>query len=172
MLFGLGIRHVGKTVAQLLARRFGTLDALAAATAEEVAAVNGVGPTIADAVVEFFANRSNAALIERLREAGLDFTEPRAAAATGPMAGQTVVLTGTLQSLSRGEATALIEAAGPGERSVSKKTSLVVAGAEAGGKLEKAQALGLHRDRRGGATARRERSLSFPACLPCSRFPA
>jgi len=144
LLFGLGIRHVGKTVAQLLARRFATVDALAAATAEEIAAVNGVGPTIADAVVEFFANRSNVALIERLREAGLNLVEPEAASGSGTMEGQTVVLTGTLPNLSRAEATALIEAAGGRvSGTVSKKTSLVVAGVEAGGKLEKARALGL-----------------------------
>ncbi len=144
VLFGIGIRHVGKTVAQLLARRFGTLEALMQAPAEEVEAVPGVGPTIAQAVTEFFGEPRNRALLERLVQAGLTLTEPRAVGGGGPLAGKSFVLTGTLPSLSRQAATDLIEQAGGRVAgSVSKKTDAVVAGAEAGSKLEKARTLGI-----------------------------
>jgi DNA ligase (NAD+) len=144
LLFGLGIRHVGKTVAQLLARRFGHLDRLAEADAETIGSVPGVGPTIAEAVAEFFANPSNRELVGRLVAAGLNPTEPDAQATGGAFDGMTVVLTGSLATLSRPEAIALITAAGGHVvGSVSKKTSLVVAGEEAGSKLAKAQELGL-----------------------------
>ena len=112
VLVGLGIRHVGKTVAQLLARRFGTMTALAAATLAEVEAVPGVGPTIAAAVVEFFETPASRTLVERLAAAGLTLAEPRAVAADGPLAGKAYVLTGTLPTLSRQAATDLIEQAG------------------------------------------------------------
>ena len=144
LLFGLGIRHVGKTVAQLLARRFGTMRGLAKATAEEINQVPGVGGAIADAVVAFFGEPRNQDLLRRLEHAGLAFTEPKAAAADGALVGRTYVLTGTLPTLSRGQATELIESAGGRVAgSVSKKTDAVVAGEEAGGKLEKARALGV-----------------------------
>ena len=144
VLFGIGIRHVGKTVAQLLARRFGTLDALMQAPVEAVEAVPGVGPTIAQAVAEFFAEPRNRALLERLQASGLTLTEPRAVGAGGPLHGKAYVLTGTLPTLSRQAATELIEQAGGRVAgSVSKKTDAVVAGAEAGSKLEKARALGI-----------------------------
>jgi DNA ligase (NAD+) len=144
LVFGLGIRHVGKTVAQLLARRFGSMDALMGADEQAINDVPGIGSAIAEAVVGFFAEKRNRALIERLRKAGLTFTEPRAASADGPLMGKTYVLTGTLPTLSRAQATELIEAAGGRVAgSVSKKTDAVVAGEEAGGKLEKAQALGV-----------------------------
>jgi DNA ligase (NAD+) len=144
LLFGLGIRHVGKTVAQILARRFGTMEALAAATEEEIEQVPGVGPTIARAVAEYFGKRSNRKLVERLAQAGVAMSEPRAAARGGPLTGKTFVLTGTLPSLERQEATELIEQAGGRVTgSVSRKTDVVVAGEEAGGKLDKARALGI-----------------------------
>lgn len=144
LLFALGIRHVGKNVAILLARRFGTLDALAAAPVEVINDVPGVGPTIAAAVASWFANERNRELVEALRAAGLTFSEPTAVAPDGPLAGKSLVLTGTLPTLSRGEATALIERAGGRVTgSVSKKTDVVVAGEDAGGKLEKARALGI-----------------------------
>jgi DNA ligase (NAD+) len=144
LLFGLGIRHVGKTVAELLARRFGTMDALMDADEAAVNDVPGVGSAIAEAVIAFFGERRNQALIERLRKAGLDFTEPRASAADGALIGKTYVLTGTLPTLSRAQATELIESAGGRVAgSVSKKTDAVVAGEEAGGKLEKARQLGV-----------------------------
>jgi len=144
LLFGLGIRHVGKTVAELLARRFGTMDALMDADEAAVNDVPGVGRAIAEAVIAFFGERRNQALIERLRKAGLDFTEPRASSADGALIGKTYVLTGTLPTLSRAQATELIESAGGRVAgSVSKKTDAVVAGEEAGGKLEKARQLGV-----------------------------
>jgi DNA ligase (NAD+) len=144
LLFGLGIRHVGKTVAQLLARRFGTMAALMDAPVEAINDVPGIGGAIAEAVVGFFAEPRNRHLIERLERAGLTFSEPRATDAGGALAGQTYVLTGTLPTLSRSEATELIEQAGGRVAgSVSKKTDAVVAGADAGGKLEKARTLGV-----------------------------
>jgi DNA ligase (NAD+) len=144
LLFGLGIRHVGKTVAQLLARRFGTMQALMQATEAEINDVPGVGGAIAEAVVAFFAEPRNLELVGRLERAGLTFKEPRATVAGGPLAGKTYVLTGSLPTLARGQAAELIESAGGRVgSSVSKKTDAVVAGADAGGKLEKARSLGV-----------------------------
>ncbi len=144
LLFGLGIRHVGNTVAQLLARRFGSMDVLLAASAAEINEVPGIGQAIAEAVTGFLAEDRNQRLIGRLREAGLNFLEPRAAGSDGALAGKTYVLTGTLPTLSRTQATELIESAGGRVAgSVSKKTDAVVAGEEAGGKLDKAKSLGV-----------------------------
>jgi DNA ligase (NAD+) len=143
-LFGLGIRHVGKTVAVLLARRFGTMQSLMQASEEAINAVQGVGPTIAAAVVAFFAEPRNARLVERLERAGLTFAEPGASGTDGALSGQTYVLTGALPTLSRAEATTLIEAAGGRVAgNVSRKTEAVVAGEEAGSKLDKAKELGV-----------------------------
>jgi DNA ligase (NAD+) len=144
LVFGLGIRHVGKTVAQLLARRFGTMQALMQATEAEINDVPGIGGAIAEAVVAFFAEPRNLELVGRLERAGLTFKEPRATVAGGPLAGKTYVLTGSLPTLARGQAAELIESAGGRvASSVSKKTDAVVAGADAGGKLEKARSLGV-----------------------------
>lgn len=144
LLFGLGIRHVGKNVALLLARRFGTLAALRAAPAGAIHDVPGVGPAIADAVVEFFATARNQVLLDRLGGLGLNSQEPHAAGGSGPLAGKTVVITGVLPTLSRADAAARIERAGGHVAgSVSKKTSFVVAGTDPGSKLEKAQSLGV-----------------------------
>ncbi|HJS46520.1 MAG TPA: NAD-dependent DNA ligase LigA [Gemmatimonadales bacterium] len=145
LLFALGIRHVGKNGAALLARRFGSLAALADAGEEAIGSVPGIGPTIARAVAEFFGEPRNRRLLERLAAAGVDPVESHAsAAAGGPLAGTTYVLTGTLPTLARAEATARIEGAGGHvSGSVSRKTTAVVAGPDAGGKLEKARALGV-----------------------------
>jgi DNA ligase (NAD+) len=144
LLFGLGIRHVGAQAAQLLAQQFGTMDALIAATPEQLGAVRGIGDIIAQSVADYVADETSRALIERLRARGLTLTEPRAVAANGPLTGATVVITGTLPGLSRGEATALVEQAGGRvTSSVSKKTTFVVAGEEAGSKLDKAVELGV-----------------------------
>lgn len=144
LLFALGIRHVGKNVAILLARRFGTMVALATASEEVVNEIPGIGPTIAAAVTAWFANPRNRDLVARLESAGLNFTEPQAAATGGPLTGKSFVLTGALPTLGRAEAAALIEAAGGRVTgSVSKKTDVVVAGDEAGAKLDKARDLGI-----------------------------
>ncbi|MDP3774250.1 MAG: NAD-dependent DNA ligase LigA [Gemmatimonadales bacterium] len=144
LLFALGIRHVGDGAAELLARRFGTMDALMKASAEAIGEVRGIGPTIAEAVAAFFAEPRNRELMDRLREAGLKMSEPQRTAAPGPFEGQTFVLTGTFPTLSRTEATKKIEAAGGTVTgSVSKKTTAIVAGEEPGSKLDKAKALGI-----------------------------
>jgi DNA ligase (NAD+) len=145
VLAALGIRFVGGTNALLLAGDFGTIDALAAATRDELEAVEGVGPQIAESVSFFFEQSSNRAVVERLRERGLDLTAPlRPKVPVGKFAGKTFVLTGTLPTLTRDEAGALVTAAG-GKVStgVSKKTDYVVAGEDAGSKLARAQTLGL-----------------------------
>lgn len=144
LLFGLGIRHVGAQAAQLLARHFGSLDALMSASAQQLGAVRGIGDIIAQSVADYFADTTTRALMERLRDRGLTLTEPQAVAADGALSGSTVVITGTLPGLSRGEATALVERAGGRvTSSVSKKTTFVVAGEEAGSKLDKAVELGV-----------------------------
>ena len=144
LLNALGVRHVGEQSAQLLARHFGTLDRLVVATAEEILEVRGVGEIIAHAVQSFFATDSTRALVEKLRTHGLTFTEPVQVAADGALRGKTVVITGTLPTLSRGEATAMVERAGGRVTSgVSKATSFVIVGDDAGSKLEKARQLGV-----------------------------
>ncbi len=144
LLYGLGIRHVGKTVALALARHFKSLDALRIATLDDFSAARGIGPTIAAAVTEWFREPRSAALVEALRRHGLTFTEPDTEIGDGPLTGKTVVLTGTLPTLSRTEATNRIERAGGTVTSgVSKKTSLLVAGDDAGSKLDKARQLGV-----------------------------
>jgi DNA ligase (NAD+) len=144
LLFALGIRHVGAGAADLLARRFGSMDALLAASEEQIGAVRGVGPAIAAAVGAFFKEARNRTLVERLAAAGLRMDEPVKVSEGGVFDGQTFVLTGTLPKLSRGEATRLIEQAGGAVTgSVSKKTTAIVAGEEPGSKLEKAKSLGI-----------------------------
>jgi DNA ligase (NAD+) len=141
VLFGLGIRFVGERTAQLLADAFGSMDALLAATPEKLERVQEVGPRVAAAVHEFFAESRNRELIERLRNAGLTFTAERRKR-TAKLEGLTFVLTGTLPTLARDEAKDRIEAAGGRvSGSVSKKTSYVVAGEDAGSKLDKARDL-------------------------------
>ena len=140
----LGIRHVGEQTAQLLARHFGTMDRLMSASPQEIAEIRGTGDVIADAVAHYFADVSSRALVDKLRRHGLTMDEPRQAQADGALKGKTVVITGTLPSLSRSDATALVEGAGGRVTSaVSKATSFVVVGADAGSKLEKAKELGV-----------------------------
>lgn len=144
LLFALGIRHVGSTAAELLARQYGSMDALMRASSDEIAEVRGIGETIAHAVRQYFDTESAMALVEKLRAHGLTLVEPNRAAADGALRGKTVVITGTLPTLSRSQATALVEEAGGRVTSgVSKATSFVVAGADPGSKLEKARALGV-----------------------------
>ena len=144
-IFALGIRNVGEATARELARHFGNLDALTAADVDALQQVPDVGPIVAQCIAEFFAEPHNREVIEQLRAAGVQWAEgePQGSVA-GALAGKTFVLTGTLPTLSRDEAKALIEAqGGKVAGSVSKKTHYVVAGAEAGSKLDKAQVLGL-----------------------------
>jgi DNA ligase (NAD+) len=144
LLNALGIRHVGSIAAQLLARHFGTLDALADASEEEITAVRGIGEIIALGVDAYFRNPNARRLIAKLRAAGLNFTEPRKVAAGGALAGMTVVITGTLPTLSRTRATEVVEEAGGRvTNSVSRSTSFLVAGQDAGSKLDKAKSLGV-----------------------------
>jgi len=144
-LFGLGIRHVGEATAKDLARHFGSLDAIMAASVEQLLEVNDVGPVVAEAIHTFFAQPHNREVVEQLRACGVTWEEGAPAErATLPLAGLTVVITGTLPTLSRDDAKDLLEAAGAKVAgSVSKKTHYVVAGAEAGSKLAKAQELGV-----------------------------
>jgi len=144
-LFGLGIRHVGEATAKALARHFGTLDAIMAASLEELTAVNDVGPVVAGSLKTFFDQSHNRDVVAQLRECGVHWDESAVdAGAPKVLAGKTLVLTGTLPTLSRDAATAMIEAAGGKvSGSVSKKTSYVVAGTEAGSKLAKAAELGV-----------------------------
>jgi DNA ligase (NAD+) len=144
LLGALGIRHVGSIAAQLLAQHFGTLDAIMSASADDILNVRGIGATIADGVVDYFSDPAGRALVEKLRSHGVNFTEPRAIVAGGPLSGMTLVITGTLPTLSRAKATATIEAAGGRVTgSVSKSTDFLVAGEEAGSKLDKAKSLGV-----------------------------
>jgi DNA ligase (NAD+) len=147
VLVGLGIRHLGPTAAQALARVFGSLDAIEQAPVEELTEVEGIGPVIAESVQAFLSVAGNRDLVTRLRNAGVDLTAPMAeVAATGDavLAGLTFVLTGGLEGLTRDEAQAAIEARGAKvTSSVSKKTSYVVVGENPGSKLAKAEQLGV-----------------------------
>jgi DNA ligase (NAD+) len=144
-LFGLGIRHVGEATAKELARHFGKLDSIMDATQEQLLEVADVGPIVAQSLRTFFDQPHNREVVEQLRACGLAWPEGEPAAiAPKPLAGKTFVITGTLPTLGRDEAKDLLEAAGAKVAgSVSKKTSYVVAGAEAGSKLDKARELGV-----------------------------
>ena len=144
-LYGLGIRHVGEATAKALARHFGSMDAIMAATEEQLLQVADVGPIVAQSLGTFFAQAHNREVVEQLRACGIMWEEGEPAAQTPkPLAGKTFVITGTLPTLGRDEAKDLLEAAGAKVAgSVSKKTSYVLAGAEAGSKLDKARELGV-----------------------------
>ena len=144
-LFGLGIRHVGEATAKELARHFGQLDAIMDASEEQLLQVADVGPIVAQSIRTFFDQPHNREVVEQLRACGITWIEgPPAERVPTPLSGKTLVLTGTLPTLGREEAKALIEAAGGKVAgSVSKKTSYVVAGSEAGSKLDRALELGV-----------------------------
>lgn len=143
LLFALGVRHVGERAGKVLAARFADIDQLMAADLDRLTAIDEIGGVIAASLVDYFAQPTNVALIERLREAGLNLTGA-AAEAVGPLLGKTVVITGTLPGLDREEAKARLEQAGAKVgSSVSKKTSYLLAGDNPGSKLDKARALGV-----------------------------
>jgi DNA ligase (NAD+) len=143
VIYGLGIRMVGERTAQFLAEHFGSMEALEKAGVEELQNVNEVGPRIAESIVEFFGIAANRKLVERLRQAGLTLSGQKKQRGT-KLAGKTFVLTGTLAHFTRDEAKKMIEdAGGKVTGSVSKKTDYVVAGADAGSKLDKAKDLGV-----------------------------
>ena len=145
VLFGIGMRHVGANVAELLAQEFGSIQALATAPVEKIAEIPGIGPKIAESVHEFFSIPENVAVIERLRQAGVMLEEEKSEnELPQTLAGLTFVLTGTLEHFTRDEAGAQLKAMGAKvSGSVSKKTSFVVAGEAAGSKLTKAESLGV-----------------------------
>jgi DNA ligase (NAD+) len=144
LLFGLGIRLVGATVAQAIAQAFGSLEATRAATVEALSGTEGIGPKIAESLVAYMASPGAARVLERLKAAGVDPHVERAAASDDSLANTTFVFTGALRAMTRDEAEALVRArGGKATGSVSKKTTYVVAGEEAGSKLTKAQELGV-----------------------------
>jgi DNA ligase (NAD+) len=143
VIYGLGIRFVGERTAQFLAEHYGSMEALEKTSIEELQNVNEVGPRIAESIAEFFSIPANRKLIERLRDAGLTLSGQKKQRGT-KLAGKTFVLTGTLARYTRDEAKKMIEdAGGKVTGSVSKKTDYVVAGADAGSKLDKANQLGV-----------------------------
>jgi DNA ligase (NAD+) len=144
ILNGLGIPFVGERTAQFLAEEFGDLDKIAAASEEELQRAEEVGPKVAQSIARFFGERRNRELVERLREEGFSFTYAVKRKKGGPLDRLTFVLTGTFPTLKREDAKARIESAGGKVAgSVSKKTDYVVAGEEAGSKLDKAKELGV-----------------------------
>ena len=144
LLTALGIRQVGSATARDLASRFGTLDALMAATEDDLAKVENVGPIVASAIIHWFAVEQNRVLIEKLRASGLNFQTAKSAGETGFFTGKTVVFTGELQAFTRADGEAKVRAqGGKAASSVSKKTDFVVAGENAGSKLDKANKLGI-----------------------------
>jgi len=144
LLTALGIPHVGEIAARLLARHFGSMDALASASVDQIEAIRGLGGVIAESVAAYFHDQSSRVLVGKLRKAGVTLDEPTVATASGVLSGQTVVITGVLPTLSRSQASGLIEASGGRvTSSVSKATTFVLAGTDPGSKLEKATALGV-----------------------------
>ncbi|MBQ4612266.1 MAG: NAD-dependent DNA ligase LigA [Clostridia bacterium] len=144
VIYGLGIRHIGEKAAKLLADRFSSMEAVMDASVEEIAAIDGFGEIMAQSVVSFFSLEQSHELVERLRECGVNMTAQKQESTDDRFAGMTFVLTGTLPTLKRNEAAAMIEQyGGKTSGSVSAKTSVVLAGEDAGSKLTKAQQLGV-----------------------------
>jgi len=148
LLIGLGIRHVGEKAAKIVSEEFGTMEAVMATTEEQLVAIHEIGDKMASSLVEYFSNEDARAVIERLAEVGVNMTykgkKIEVAVGDNPFAGKTIVLTGKLEQLTRNEAKAKIEELGGiVTGSVSKKTDLVIAGADAGSKLTKAEQLGI-----------------------------
>jgi len=144
VLYAIGIRHVGDRTARVLAKHFKSVDNIIAASKEEIESINEIGPRIAESVYDFFHTKSNLQMVEKLRKAGLNFEMEVTANASNKLEGLTFVVTGTLEKYKREEVEELIETlGGKAASSVSKKTSYVLAGAEAGSKLKKAESLGV-----------------------------
>jgi len=148
LLIGLGIRHVGEKAAKIVSEEFGSMEAVMAATEEQLVAIYEIGDKMASSLVEYFSNEDARAVIERLADAGVNMTykgkKVEVAIGDSPFAGKTIVLTGKLEQLTRNGAKAKIEElGGTVTGSVSKKTDLVIAGADAGSKLTKAEQLGI-----------------------------
>lgn len=144
VLYAIGIRHVGDRTARVLAKHFKNVDNIIAASKEEIETIHEIGPRIAESVYDFFRTKSNLQMVERLRKAGLNFEMEVTANASNKLEGLTFVVTGTLEKYKREEVEELIETlGGKAASSVSKKTSYVLAGAEAGSKLKKAESLGV-----------------------------
>jgi DNA ligase (NAD+) len=145
LLAALNIRHVGKSTAELLADCFGGMSALQGASQDELLAVEGIGPEVADSIIRFFEDRKNRRTLDQLVGAGVNMSQPkRKVAADSPLAGKTVVITGTLETLDRKQAQDLVrQLGGTASGSVSRKTDLVVVGSSAGSKLDKARELGI-----------------------------
>jgi DNA ligase (NAD+) len=142
-IFGLGIRHVGESTAKDLAKYFGTMQALMDAQMEDLLTVNDVGPVVANSIISFMSESHNREVIEQLLASGIEFQVEEQIASVD-LSDKTFVLTGTLPTMSRDQAKTLLEAAGAKVAgSVSQKTSYVVAGSDAGSKLEKANELGI-----------------------------
>jgi DNA ligase (NAD+) len=143
LLFALGIANIGEIAAKQIARHFGTMERIAGATADDVLAVHGIGTILAESLVSWFSDKKARKLVDKLAKHGLTLTEPTTQSGDA-LKGQTVVITGTLPGLSREQASALVEAnGGRVASSVSKKTSFVLVGADAGSKFEKAKELGV-----------------------------
>jgi len=143
-IYGLGIRHIGSRTAEILANHFASLDDLAGADENVLSAIPEIGPTTARSIREFFTNRRNLAILEKLRAAGVQFKKQESSAGPGPLSGKTFVLTGTLKRFTRQEATQRLAQLGARvSETVSRKTSFVVAGEKPGSKLEKARNLGV-----------------------------
>jgi len=143
VILALGIRHIGEETAELLAREFHSIDALAEASHEELISIETIGPKIADSIIAFFHEDANRDIIKRLREAGVKLEEKPAEAEALPLSGMEFVLTGTLEAFSRKEAEERIKTlGGTAGSNVSRKTTYLVAGADPGAKLDKARSLG------------------------------
>jgi len=144
LLFALGIRHVGEHTAKVLAKRFPSLDELARADRDQLTQIHEIGDKVADALIDYFRNPADILLVDKLRRLGVNPTAEATVRQDGPLTGLSFVITGTLTQLGRNEAEALVEKlGGRAAGSVSKKTDYLVAGSNAGSKLERAQALGV-----------------------------
>jgi DNA ligase (NAD+) len=144
LIFGLGIRHVGERSGWILAEHFGSIDALKKATADDLTAIREIGPVVAGSIYNFFRNKENLNILDKLESSGVRMSQPKARPVVKKLEGKTVVITGTLKSFSRSEAEALVrKLGGNASSSVSKSTDLLVCGDEAGSKLDKAKALGV-----------------------------